>query len=91
MLYWTAPAQEHVAIIYWEIGISISKRVIVTRHIAVLNVVIEYIISTEYNVRMIGRQRNLSIYTETEKINAQKTIMSRSKGGERIEERNKDV
>ena len=51
-----------------------------TRHIDILNVVIEYVTSTEYNVRMIGRQRNLSIYTETEK---DKTIMSRSKSGER--------
>ena len=35
------------------------------------------------NVRMIGRQRNLSIYAETEKINAYKTIMSRDKGRQR--------
>ena len=35
------------------------------------------------NVRMIGRQRNLSIYTETEKINTQKAIMSRNEGGQR--------
>ena len=67
-------------VIYWEIGISISKRVIVTRHIIVLNVVIGCVTSTEYNVRMIEKQRNLSIYTETEKDeNAQKTIMSRDK------------
>ena len=38
---------------------------------------------------MIGRQRNLSIYTETERINAQKTIMSRNKGGERIQKKTK--
>ena len=53
---------------------------IVTRHIVVLNVVIECVTRTEYNVRMIEKQRNLSIYTETEKDkNAQKTIMSRDK------------
>ena len=46
LLYWTAPAQEHVAIIYWEIGISISKRVIVSRHVAVLNVANKYNTST---------------------------------------------
>ena len=38
---------------------------------------------------MIGRQKNLSIYTETGRINAQKTIMSKSKGAERIEKETK--
>ena len=51
-----------------------------TRHIIVLNVVIGCVTNTEYNVRMIEKQRNLSIYTETEKDeNTQKTIMSRDK------------
>ena len=54
-----------------------------TRHFGCKDAIVEYVVTTVSNVRMIGRQRNLSIYAETEKINTYKAIMSRDKGRQR--------